>query len=815
MYMSARLALLTLAILVRPAAAVAQTSQSEAVESFETPTDTGGAETEIDAADAQAGALSRGRSAGLSRHAGGQVEEIVVSARRREELLEDTPVSVTALSETALRESNITRMTNLNGIVPNLQFQAGGGNPNLAQVFVRGVGQVDSDQLTADPGVGVYVDGVYLARAQGAVLDVVDVAQLEVLRGPQGTLFGKNTAGGAINITSAKPTEDFEAFVLLRPGNLGRIDTRVTLNVPISIGPLRDKVFSRVTFASFLNRGFMFNEFENQYWSDRNTVAFQGALRILPADDVTIDIAGSYSKTHQRQFGGHCTKFADTPLQDLVPGFREACDRSGRLPTRRFEAEIPGLADLQSYGVWGTIRWDIGDASVFENLSFKSITAYRAQEEAFRRDMDMTAVNLGSQTSTGEDVIVGGFRLPSAPLLASQISQEFQVSGNAWDERISYVGGVYYLADSASKTTATAFVPNGPALGGVFWAEANLDNSSFAAFGQATADLLDWLSLTGGVRWTQEDKEASLLDVEPAVRVRADATRSKTFTAWTPMASLALHLPEEYMPDQLDHLMGYFTFAKGFKSGGFNLRPLPLTPQELEPFEPENLNSFEIGFKSIAWDRKLTFNTSLFLSSYDDIQVLTVTTIDTGGFVPTVVPLTQNAATATVKGAEFELMMMPTEGLRITANGALLDTKYGEYEGVSDLTGKSISRKGQTFSNVPPYTAFLAAQYSFEIDGPGEGWLRGWLTPRVEGTVSGPIHYQGPELPSATQGAYGLLSARLTYDFNDDRSQFALWGRNLTDTVYFSSSLPVTAFGYNLPFLSAPRTFGAELTHRF
>lgn len=805
-------------VLLVPAGAFGQTPQSEAVEDWETETATGGAETELDSLDAQAQAIEAGQPTNLSRRAQNQVEEIVVSARRRDELLEDTPVSVTALSESALRESNITQMTNLNGIVPNLQFQAGGGNPNLAQVFIRGVGQVDSDQLTADPGVGVYVDGVYLARSQGTVLDVVDVAQLEVLRGPQGTLFGKNTAGGALNITTVKPSEEFEGAVLLRPGNFGRIDTRVTFNVPISIGALEDRVFTRVTFASFLNAGFSFNQFDNDTWSDRNSQAVQGAIRVLPADDWTIDITANYSKSHQRQFGAKCNTFLETGLQVLVTGFTEACRESQRLPQYQFKADISGMADLQSYGVWSTIQWDIGPQWVFDDLMAKSITAYRAQEESFRRDMDMTQVNLGSQTSTGESVVINDdLSIPSAPLLAHQISQEFQLNGTTWEDRINFVTGVYYLTDKATKTTATAFVPNAPDLGGVFWADQELDNWSFAVFGQGTVEIFDWMSLTAGVRWTRENKEASLLDVDPlGVGVRADGTPdSRTFEAWTPMANLALRLPEEHMPDWVDHVMGYFTYSQGFKSGGFNLRPIPEQPATLELYEPENLNSFEIGLKTIFWDRKLTFNTSLFLSDYDNIQVLTVTTVDTGGFVPTVVPLTQNAATATVTGAEFEALLMPFEGMRIQANGALLDTEYGEYEGVSDLTGLETNRKGETFSNVPPYSAFVAAQYSFELDPPTAEWLQGWLTPRVEGVVTGPIHYQGPELPSARQGAYGLLNARLSYDFNDDRSQVALWGRNLTDKEYFNSSIPVTAFGYNLPFWAAPRTWGAELTHRF
>jgi len=281
------------------------------------------------------------------------------------------------------------------------------------------------------------------------------------------------------------------------------------------------------------------------------------------------------------------------------------------------------------------------------------------------------------------------------------------------------------------------------------------------------------------------------------------------------MANLAAILPEEYLPSQLDHLLGYFTYAQGFKSGGFNLRPIPDQVDELEPYEPENLDSFEIGVKMLAWERKLTFNASLFLSDYQDIQVFTVVTVDSGGEVPNSFPVTQNAASATIKGAEFEAILQPLDGLLVQANGALLDTEYGEYDGISDVTGMPIDRTGQTFNNVPPYSAFVAVQYSFDVAFGTSGWLEGWLTPRLEGVLTGPIHYQGPELPTATQGAYGLFNARLTYDFDDDRAQLALWGRNLTDTVYFNSSIPVTPFGYNLPFLAAPRTFGAEITYRY
>ncbi len=747
------------------------------------------------------------------------IEEIVVQARRREERLADTPVSVTALSATALRQSTITEMTELSGFVPNLQVITG-QNPNQAQVFIRGVGQGDPGQISSDPGVGIYVDGVYLARAQASVLDLVDVGQIEVLRGPQGTLFGKNTAGGALLVSSVKPDEELEGSVLLRPGNYNKIDTRATLNVPIDWGFLEDRLYSRFTFASFYDEGYMKNEFRDDRWSDRNTIAFQGSLRFLPVDDVTIDATGYYSKSHQRPRGGHCTFFnPDATGLVLAPAdFVQECMQSGVDGPHTFEADFPSISKLESSGVWGTIQWDIGDAAFLENLSIKSITAYRAQNEATGQDLDFTAVPLGIDLRDGRDIVLDdGTVLPSAPLDASQVSQEVQLGGTAWEDRINFVSGVYYLSDEATRGQAVSFLPAFPGVGGTFWNDSEIDNWSIAIFGQATVDVFDWLSLTGGLRWSDEHKEASLFQIQPTIpQIDSDGTtQDASFSAWTPMASVALHLPEEHMPDLLDSLMGYFTYAQGFKSGGFNLRPFPGQPDQLEPYDQEDLESYEIGFKSVAWEERLTFNTSLFYSKYDDIQVLTIREVDTGGPVRVPFPLTENAASADVMGAELELSVIPIDGLRIDANAALLDTEYGEYEGVSDLDGEPINRKGEGFNSVPDYTAFVAAQYTWELYPSRHEWLGGSITPRLEWQLTGAIHYQGPELASGRQDAFSLLNARLGYQFNDGRTEIALWGRNLTDENYFNGSIPVSAFGYNVQFVAPPLTFGAEISHRF
>ena len=245
----------------------AQVAPSEAVQAIETQAESGGAADEADAAAAQAAAIEAGEpTPGLDAAARSRVEEIVVSARRRAELLEETPVSVTALGESAIRESTITRINQITQLVPNLQFDTAAGTSTTARVFIRGVG-INDTIMTNQPGVGIYIDGVYMARAAGSVLDVVDFAQIEVLRGPQGTLFGKNTAGGAVNITTVKPSEDVHGWALVRPGNMGRIDTRAVLNLPL----FEDKVLSRWTFASLKNRGYTYNEFRDEGYGRAQT----------------------------------------------------------------------------------------------------------------------------------------------------------------------------------------------------------------------------------------------------------------------------------------------------------------------------------------------------------------------------------------------------------------------------------------------------------------------------------------------------------------------------------------------------------------
>ena len=350
-----------------------------------------------------------------------------------------------------------------------------------------------------------------------------------------------------------------------------------------------------------------------------------------------------------------------------------------------------------------------------------------------------------------------------------------------------------------------------------------MNNWNWAFYGQGTFAATDWLSLTGGIRYSEEKKGLSALnrpiDAETGevlpLPPLTDGDSEAIFSAWTPMATVALQVPEGMLDNaHLDHLMGYITYARGFKGGGFNALGENETG-DLEPFEPEFLDSFEVGAKTIALDQRLTMNLSLFFGKYDNIQVTSIRDVGTVEN-PQVVQLTLNAARATTRGLEWEFQAVPVEGLQINGSVGVIDARYDSYIGINDLDNQSIDRAGQTFNSTPQLQTFLALQYSLPIDLRSSRTLSGWLTPRLEWAYQSEVHYNGPELLEGIQRGFNLLNARLSYDFLDDRAQVALWGKNLTNEGWFGNSTPIANFfGVSLNYYEPPRTFGGELSYRF
>ena len=790
-------------LLVAPLSSFAQPppGPSGYVENIEDPGDVGGPAEEVAGEEAQAEEYEQSGSVrAVSRSQAGAIEEIVVQARKRAEFLEDTPISVTALSENTLRQAGVTRLDDIQTLVPNLKFQSG-TEGMAANIIIRGVGTPQSAAIAFDPGVGVYVDGVFLPRTIGTLIDVVNIEQVEVLRGPQGTLFGKNTVGGALNITTVKPRDELEGFALIRPSNFGGLFTQAMVNLPIVPG----RVLGRFAMSSTNSSGFTTNTYQNVNYNNRNSLTFLGTLRFLPMDDLTIDVTGTWSRDHNASRSGNCVYVQQTTLGDLVPGLKEACDATTQFTNT---SNIAQMADVRSYGLWGTIAYDVGEVGVFDDLVVKSITSWRQQIPRLRNDVDQTSANALWRSSTGGDPQNG------TPGFQQQISTELQVNGSAWDDRIDFVAGYFVFWEKGRDSQVLAVVPTNLEIEN----RRLIDNWNWALYTQATVDATDWLSLTAGVRYTEEKKgltaqNFAVPSTDPAGNIPPG---SAIFAAWTPMASIAAFAPDDWLDTaNLDHLMGYFTYSRGFRGGGFNGVINPIL-ENLEQFSPEFLNSFEIGFKTIGWDKRATLNVSLFYGDYTDIQVTTqreAGDLDGDGVLD-IDQVTENAAQATQKGAEIEALVLPIDGLQINGSVGLLYTKFDKFLSFSALTGDPISRAGESFNNAPELQTHVAAQYSFEI--PLEGMMAGWLTPRIEWFYQSSFHALGPDFDAATQRGYNLMHARLSYEFLDDRAQVALWGKNLLDVAYVDAISPVvSSFGFATRYYEAPRTYGGEISYSF
>ena len=764
-------------------------------------------------------------SVGASDRRSGVIEEIVVRARRRDELLQDTPVSVTALSGQQLQDAGVTRLDEIETMIPNTFFQVGRSNQDT-NLRMRGVG-TGSNEIAFDPGVGVYVDGVFLPRALGALVELFDVEQIDVLRGPQGTLFGKNTMGGAILIRTVRPRNNVEGSISLNTGflrdftDLNAATARAMLNVPI----VEDRILGRFSFMSKNSEGYVSDSEHGGDKSDIGSYSFLGTLRFLLAENLTADLSGTYGRDHNNGRGGQCVFFNENALlKNIVPGFIDACRRSRPFS---ISTDVDGISDLESTGVWGNAQWDIGRIAFFDNLELRALGAWRHQSPRIREDLDST--NLGViQISS-----VGGALSDGIPGFQQQFNSEVQLNASAWEERIDFVAGLFGLWETGrfEPTTLAGGSLTNPLNEST--ALNSIDNWSWAFFTQATLDVTDWASLTLGGRYTRDKKALDVFirdRTDPTADPTLDESGRRVFERWNGMGSLALTMPESWLDQTpLDFVMGYYTFSQGFRGGGFNGILGQESAEALLPFDQETLDNHEIGIKLTALDNRLSANFALFRGDYTDIQVVTIQavqdeTVPTGLRIERIV---RNAAEATTQGAEIEFRAVPTAGLDIVGSFGWIDATYDNFTEAADelrfctddeqaqgLCNRD--RSGEGFDRVPRLEGSLTLRYAQPVDLGSPDCLDGTLIPQVSWSYRDNYHLFSRQVTPLIQHGYHLLNARLAYELFDSNALIALWAKNLTDETYFNEGTPIqSSFGSVTRYFNPPRTFGAELTYRF
>jgi len=713
--------------------------------------------------------------------------EIVVTARRTEERLQRVPSSISAFNERALDRIQATDTTGLQGAVPNLNIVQGRGSSNATNIYIRGIGQPDALQ-TFDPAVGVYVDDVYLSRIRGNQLDLLDVERIEVLRGPQGTLYGKNTIGGAIKYVSRKPGQTLRAEGTAQIGSYKQFDLRGNIS-----GPLSDTVAAGVSIMRASRDGFVEDSADDREYNDRDSFGARGALAFTPSDALRIDLTADYSRDDAslsvgRPVNNLTTFSGGTLVVDNPVNAGGKYDWEGRTTPG-----LPNSTKLKHYGFAGTISYDVNDA-----LTFKSISAYRNLKTDDYIDIDATQYEVG-------DVFVG--------VDQDQVSQEFQLAYSS--DRLSGVAGVYYLKeDVGSHQEAYADDLLGPAFlnsGFLRTIDDDLTTKSYAAYANGSFEIVPTVRLSAGIRYTKETKDydrttSTFYSLLPAFNATFGFAPDKgKWDDWSPMVSLDW----QATPDT----MLYARAAKGFKSGGFNGRAN--SAAEATEYDPETVWSYEAGFKSTI-ARQFRFNGAVFYNDYKDFQAR-VADVDDTTVPPTPLLSVLNAGKLRIKGAELEASWTPIPALLIDGQLGYLDADYKEFDDTRFVAFGG-SRAFQDPAFAPKWTVRLGAQYAVDLGGSGGITFGGQTRYRSRQAlaVDNTLVNSETEIEGLYQNGYWIHDARIVWENASKKLALGLYGNNLADRAYKTDGQEFSSVGnIRTVYYGAPRTFTLKFTARY
>ncbi|HEY4547351.1 MAG TPA: TonB-dependent receptor [Pedomonas sp.] len=690
-----------------------------------------------------------------AQQAAGGIEEIIVTAQRRAESLQETPISIVAFSEAMLENKSITGINDLTAQVPNLQLTPFPGNATTQRIYIRGIGS-NNDQFTQDPSVAVYIDGVYVARSQGLATEVADLERIEVLRGPQGSLYGRNATGGAINfITSAPKLGAWSAKQTLSIGNLDHFRSRTLVNIPVG-----EQFAAQLSYFRSKRDGITENLGTGvKRFGDQDRTAYRASLLWQPAPE--FELRYTYDRTEIDDTPAHA---ASVPLYPAT--------------LKRPKAGSPFVRNLQrndivSQGHNLTASWDLSASA-----QLKSITAFRKLD-----------------SFTNQDYLSGVFGPFAASFVVfdqkqEQFSQEVQLVGEI-GERLNYALGAYYFKEDADGFD-TAFQLASRLIERSIGAK----NKAYAAYAQATytPDVLeDRLHLTLGGRWSRDERQATF---QRSVQVGAlppaaepVGRGSRSFEDFSPSATLAF--------DVTDQVNTYARVATGYKTGGYNVGASSLQ-RFSEGFAPEDVISYELGLKSDLLNRTLRFNVALFRMDYKDIQVNVPDPLQ-----PSVIDVI-NAGKARVQGVELDVVMRPSPDLNIALSYGYLDAKYTS---IIDPAGKDITAN-YPYISAPKHNITMSLEYTFPP------------TPIGTVSAVADYSFQDKQYSQANDwryiiGDYGLLNARLNLTdmplaFADVR--LGIWGRNLTGRDYYVAHGNLFAPG---ALYGEPRTYGIDLNLAF
>jgi iron complex outermembrane receptor protein len=727
----------------------------------------------------------------------GGLEQIIVTARRVAENLQETPVSITAFSGSALQERQVFDTSTLDQVVPNLQFANNAplaGNNSSSQVFIRGIGQTDPTS-TVDPGVGLYIDEVYIGNAVGATMTLRDIASVQVLRGPQGTLFGRNTIGGAVLLTTIDPGGEFGGRARIGGGSDSLVDGFVAVDVPFS------NVFrSRFSFGLRKQDGYVTRP-DGTDLGDTDTYTGTAKFVFAPTERFTTTLALDYTKSDENgsplvfaaineeatfarvsSFEAGCPGMASFAVPvPLVADDRCANDLQARGPYRN-NGSLPLSSELTNWG--GSLRfvYEISDA-----LSLKSITAYRDIAWAGVRDADNTPLPI---LHTIYDVE------------GDQFSQELQLTYRT--ARLTGVVGLYYFEQTSDDIATVELNPPPP---GVQRDSDNnkVDNDSWAVFTQWTVNFTEQWALTVGARYT-EDEKGSYPDQfdysDPAAKQVPVQWYRATFSSFTPSGTISYRWT--------DDAMVYVSYAEGFKGGGWNSHfNAPLTPEQqaaLQKFDQEEAQTIEAGIKLDLAGDTLRLNAAVFTADYTDMQVTFRGPLPAG-----VAPFLTNAGKASIDGAELELTWAPTSDFLLEASLGYLEATIDELQSKPLLILPPDLQAGNVLPFAPKWQGHLGVSYVAHL---GDFILQ----PRIDVSYQDTTFFDATNTREIAQlDDVTTVNASVKFGANGGPWNLRVGVNNATDEVYpiAGNSSLTTGSGYAEIAYARPREWFAQVEFEF
>ncbi|MFT6957121.1 MAG: iron complex outermembrane receptor protein [Halieaceae bacterium] len=724
------------------------------------------------------------------------LEEIVVTARKRTESLQDVGLAVSAMSQTELDRTFARDLMDLASISPNLIIDDTGQGPGgVAAIFIRGIGAADVEK-NFDPAVGVVVDGIFLGANAGSLLTGIDLAGVEVLRGPQGTLFGRNTIGGVINVTRTQPTgelgakvragiENYDTYYVDGVFNVGITDD-LAAKVTVSQRDQGDGFYDNVTTGEDGRGAKDYRSYGiNLLWEASDTLEFEFTYQNEETDQDTPELINTGQQRHSfcsDPAYGYCSPSDSLPITgDRLKTANRGLKSSGPAANRENPFLVTSAADVvpialessfdtESYAL--EARWNISDSYAVDYL----YGSWESDEEAI------------SNWDGTPELLYG----TSRPGTYEQDSHELRLTYDA-SGKLSLVGGLFYWENSYTATSNSwvGFPVPGSILDIYQFTEQ--ETESRAVFFEADYALTDALTLTLGGRYTEDEKSTRQEGNVETISAGFTRNPNEEWSETTPRIGARYAFS--------DDLMAFFTYSKGYRSGGFNGRVNNLE-EARDAYDPETVDNYELGIKSEWFDNRLRVNANLFYMDYEDKQEELQLPDEGGTGQKTIVT---NAASATIQGIEVDVQAFITENLSLRGNIGYLDTEYDGF-GFVDLDGNNVDLSGLEFRRAPDFTGSIDATYEWDMAG-GQAWVRGAYR------FIGEHFTNSTNDPELENDAQHLVTASVNYAMNNGL-QFSLFGRNLTDEDGYTHGYDVAGL-WSYAATRAPRTYGFEVQYNF